>query len=460
MIVEFNNFGHVRKTVLDLGKDFTVLCGPNNSGKTYIAYAVYGLMDFQRKFPALAIPEQILNGLLEHGSAEYDLLENLENNVNALLARMAKEFINELPKIFASDQKFFADATMTFTEEPKTVYTSLLLDMTVNKEMVFLGAMKLRMYKDQGSPVLKFFLEEVKTDKASQDIHGMIKLSLLSNIAKIVGGIYLGHIFSNTHFSTAERSAINLFAKELSLRRNELVDQMLEMKEAGKTEEADRLLARRASRYPLPIRDSLEMAEDLASIKRETSEYAAFADDIEQVLLKGKLQIGPDSELQFSPQAAGTLKLPIHLSASVVKSLSGLVVYLRHLAKPNDLVIIDEPELNLHPDNQVAVARLLARMANHGLKVMISTHSDYIIRELNNLIMAKAKPELAHSYGYQDDEMLDHSKVQALLFKDQPQQTICLSVDETGFEVETMDSVTEELNEKAQHFYYGGTTAP
>jgi predicted ATPase len=57
------------------------------------------------------------------------------------------------------------------------------------------------------------------------------------------------------------------------------------------------------------------------------------------------------------------------------------------LAQEGDFIIIDEPELNLHPDNQRKIARWLVRVVNAGFKVMITTHSDYIIREFNNLIM-------------------------------------------------------------------------
>jgi predicted ATPase len=44
--------------------------------------------------------------------------------------------------------------------------------------------------------------------------------------------------------------------------------------------------------------------------------------------------------------------------------------------------MVDEPELNLHPENQRRVARLFARLINLGIKVFITTHSDYIVKEL------------------------------------------------------------------------------
>ncbi len=40
-------------------------------------------------------------------------------------------------------------------------------------------------------------------------------------------------------------------------------------------------------------------------------------------------------------------------------------------------------ELNLQLENQRRVARLFARLINVGVKVFVTTHSDYIVKELN-----------------------------------------------------------------------------
>ncbi|MDR2644169.1 MAG: ATP-binding protein [Planctomycetaceae bacterium] len=47
--------------------------------------------------------------------------------------------------------------------------------------------------------------------------------------------------------------------------------------------------------------------------------------------------------------------------------------YLRYVAAPGDILMIDEPELNLHPEKQ----RQIARLANAGIKVSLTTHSDF-----------------------------------------------------------------------------------
>ena len=99
------------------------------------------------------------------------------------------------------------------------------------------------------------------------------------------------------------------------------------------------------------------------------------------------------------------------MTASIIKTLSSLVVYLKHIANFNDLIIIDEPEINLHPSNQIIIARLLARLANKGFRLLISTHSDYIVREFNNLVILSQKDndsiiKVAKEYEYKEDEYI------------------------------------------------------
>ncbi|MEY4767488.1 MAG: hypothetical protein RL637_127, partial [Pseudomonadota bacterium] len=136
----------------------------------------------------------------------------------------------------------------------------------------------------------------------------------------------------------------------------------------------------------------------------------------------------------------------------------GLWFYLEYVAEKDDCLMIDEPELNLHPDNQRQVARLLAQLVNAGLKVIISTHSDYFVRELNTLIMLKkdfvGAKELQKKYGYQDNELLNGEKqVSAYLFEDKKVSEILLDEDE-GIIAKTFDDVINKLNEASDDIYY------
>lgn len=111
--------------------------------------------------------------------------------------------------------------------------------------------------------------------------------------------------------------------------------------------------------------------------------------------------------------------------------------------------------MNLHPDNQVAVARIIAKMVNRGFKVIVNTHSDYLIKELNNLIMLSSRPEYVEELGYQDNEVIEPNRVEAILFRyDSRRRGETLSVSEDGFEVATIDDVINHINSRSQKLYF------
>ena len=131
------------------------------------------------------------------------------------------------------------------------------------------------------------------------------------------------------------------------------------------------------------------------------------------------------------------------------------------MARPSDTLIIDEPEMNFHPDVQVVLARIFAILVNKGLKVVISTHSDYIVRELNNLIMAgaiaaKGDMKTVTSLGYTKDMLIQQNKLSVLLFKLVRKNTVntySLEINDEGFAVESIDDTIQKQNFTAETLY-------
>jgi hypothetical protein len=191
----------------------------------------------------------------------------------------------------------------------------------------------------------------------------------------------------------------------------------------------------------------------MMSAQNATSPYAVEADRLEREILDGRIEIGAYGESLFVP-AGTTERLGINLASSSVKALAGLTLFLRHRAQKGHFLIIDEPELNLHPHNQRLVARLLARLARSGLKVMISTHSDYILRELNNLIMLSRDKDgqLREKHGYGEDEILSPERVGAYAFDGVHGRPIELGP--TGIDVEAIDQDIKELNRSSRDIYW------
>lgn len=59
------------------------------------------------------------------------------------------------------------------------------------------------------------------------------------------------------------------------------------------------------------------------------------------------------------------------------------LLYRSNQLNPNNLLIIDEPEVHLHPKWQVEYAKLLIELVKNGIKVLVTSHSPYLIEALN-----------------------------------------------------------------------------
>ena len=133
-----------------------------------------------------------------------------------------------------------------------------------------------------------------------------------------------------------------------------------------------------------------------------------------------------DQEILYQPSE--NIKLEMTVSSSMVKELAPLILYLRHLALPNELLIIDEPEMNLHPTAQVQIIEFLAMLVQAGLKVLITTHSPYIVDHLANLMKAakyEDKESLKEKFCLDStDAFIPQEKVSVYLFEDNTAKNI------------------------------------
>ena len=112
--------------------------------------------------------------------------------------------------------------------------------------------------------------------------------------------------------------------------------------------------------------------------------------------------------------------LPLMRASSMVSELAPVVLFLRHLVRPDDVLIIEEPESHLHPGMQVEFTRQLAGLVRAGIRVIVTTHSEWLLQELANLVRASALPEAKREGIAGGDVALDASQVGAWFFKPDP----------------------------------------
>ena len=82
------------------------------------------------------------------------------------------------------------------------------------------------------------------------------------------------------------------------------------------------------------------------------------------------------------------------------------------VAKPGQLVYIEQPEIHLHPRSQHAMAKLIARAAIRGVKVVIETHSSILLLGIQSLIaLGELDPKIVVLHWCQRDPKTGLTKV-------------------------------------------------
>ena len=260
---------------------------------------------------------------------------------------------------------------------------------------------------------------------------------------------------------TSERTGIALFYKELDTSKNAIIEHITS---GDKLNPIDLLNSMRA-RYARPIHDNITVVREYENYSKQKS-YIRIEDDCKpirdslQELLGGSFKV-LNKQLVYMPKkerGRDKVVIPFYVASSSIKSLFLIDLYINSMAEKNGMLIIDEPELNLHPDNQRKMAGLLARLVNSGVKVLVTTHSDYLIRELNNRVMLNLevdnKEQIMKSAKMTDLDLLQPEQIKAYSLKDD-HQIHAVEVDKYGINMEVFDNLIADANELADKIYYG-----
>ena len=121
-----------------------------------------------------------------------------------------------------------------------------------------------------------------------------------------------------------------------------------------------------------------------------------IARDLEAHTLDGMVGSGPSPggypEFVYRPQGAED-SVRMTRASSMVSELAPVILFLRGVLAVGDTLIIEEPEAHLHPAAQTHVAVALARLVRAGVRVIITTHSDWLLKEIGNLMREGALAE-------------------------------------------------------------------
>lgn len=453
MKIQVKELGAIKEAMIDLDKPLTIFCGPNNTGKTYLAFIIYALTRIKigRNPLKINIATLIENGFFEFGIDGNQIFEYKSKTISEI--KLNLDTIFGISEELA--EQMFSNFEILFDSNPEKCKEKIST-IEIN-ENVSVSQYKFKLIKIKNSFAIRLQMID------GEDYTNMLKIEMFELFfSSIIANRIAFYPISNAVIFPVERNSIFTFSKELSLSRNILVEQMQKLSKGENLNPFD-FIQNSSNRYPLAIRDGLTVSNDLQNIQKTKSEFFDIATEIEDKLLNGSLQVTKDGDVQFISIKNKGKKLPIHMTASIVKTLSSLVFYLKYIAVRSDLIIIDEPEMNLHPDSQIVLTRVFAKLLSKGFRLLISTHSDYIIREFNNLIMISGSKDeikqLANEYSYDMNESILATKVGCYYFhfvKPNAKQVIVkeIVVEDNGFEIESIDKEINAQNLRAMSLNY------
>lgn len=465
MKFKIKNLGPIRQAEFELG-NLTTISGLNNTGKTYVTHAMFGFLDYFEQHHDIAISKTDFSDLLRHGKLEIDLAI-IHDDRERLLTKAAADYSKVIGEIFASTEALFSSTELTVTDVAKN---PKLLSRVFSTKLGTKSGPMIQLEKLEGSTKLIASLLIEDQNELAPPVEFARHF-----ISRAIKDIVFEEIAPRPFISSAERTGAAIFQKELDFTRNRLIEIL---GDKTNTLSPFDLLSPFKGNYPVAVRKNVDFIRALGTLKKRTSfifrDHPHLLDKFRDIL-GGDYVIDKEGDVQFVPVGTKT-KLALVESSSSVRSLLDLGFYLRHLAQHGDLLVIDEPELNLHPENQRKLARLFACLVNIGIKVFITTHSDYIIKELSTLLMfhqEKAHLDaIAQTEGYTRDEFLDCSSVRSymaikekILLDGNTRKSDVLTLvsaeisQERGIELRSFDETIETMNRIQDAIVWGGNGA-
>ncbi len=446
MKFELKNIGPIKEAEIEVG-NLTLICGKNNTGKTYLAYSIWGfLKNLNSLYKDYFTSDFFKNKISEEQLEEYTATGNFSINLQKELSEfvypaIGKLFIFKLSQIFNHNNLEFLNSIFRFKHTPLT-------DENL--------ANQLDDFKDIKGNLLSFINS---FDKETNIINLQITEELgLYNLLIAYSTLLFETL--GTFILPTERNTIRLFLPDIDKSKSDIVKQLQTkaINGNGLSKEELESLTAKTSNFPLPIQDNLDFARDLSNIVKHNSflqkEHSNLLQYIETELLNIEYVIHNGQVLIKDNQSENTI--PYHLASTSTRTLADLHLWLKHRASKNSILFIDEPELSLHPENQIKITRLFAKLVNVGIKVFITTHSDYIVKELNNLVMLSNdfpnKTEFMKKYGYEENDVLKTTDIKAYIAENGTATAI--EVDKFGMVRSTFDEAIEQINEVADELSY------
>lgn len=442
MKIKVSNLGVIKEAEIEL-KPLTVFIGRSGTGKTWTAYTLasifskYGFQEYLKAYSDKKNPIQY--EILEQGIQEFLEVGNCQINLVDFAEQYGEKYINDLGRIAPNWLSHFLNTTRV---NFKNLQISFLLNefikdllnkirkLSLDRKINYGSHLSLQILKQEDEDEIYFY----RISEGSKDNFKLPLVLIKDLFSETILGIIHRCFYAYIYIFPTERTTYAGFP--FSVQKRVLSSLEEESDTEGSKPDKQKITVGKSA-----VIESLTSIIANASVKTDDKrqeeaeknpqilEYINLANFLQENILSGHVKVDSSTlqnEIIFQPSE--DVNLEMQVASSMVKELAPLYLCLRYLVEPNELLIIDEPEMNLHPAAQVEIIEFLAMLVNAGIKILITTHSPYIVDHLSNLIKAtqyEDKESIKERF-YLDrtDAFIAQENVSVYLFEDDTAKNI------------------------------------
>lgn len=369
MILKFENLGPIENGEINLNdlKGINLIVGKNNTGKTYFSNLLYSYFKVKQR-PNIKVDVKFKEKLSD---SDYEKIKNYfekkhEEKIKNILSQTF-----HAPKDSFKDFKIKIDLSDEISEFKKLENNIIIYFKELGKTI------ELKKRENE----IEYIVEDCDLEKVKRYLTYKLKITE-EDAKKFIFEYFLYRIFFQKNYKfhsfPAERSGAVLFYKQLLEERSDVLREL----EMENSESIGKI-----SRYSEPVNDYVKFLNSISDYSKEKTELDIYRKlDMElKEILGGEIIINLEDNIMFKMNE--NQMIDMGMVSSTVKTLAGFFLYLKYQAQKGDIVFIDEIELNLHPENQRKIMKLINYLSKQGIKFIISTHSPIITQEINNMIM-------------------------------------------------------------------------
>src|SRR6266487_1100036 len=378
MKVEIRNLGVIKEKANIELKPLTVFIGPNNAGKTWLAYSLAGILgpfgwgEYAEAYADEKVPhsyEQIdkaITRVLADGNATIDLHRFADEYGEKYINDVAQYARNWMHRFLRTQLAHFDDIDISLSLGKTKEDFLNRVSRYARTSRVAGSVLTIRKSRGEGKVFAFTSTELQETEGQEEQLEETIPPEeVRERLVGFVSTALRQSLYPQIRVFPMERTTLVTlrFAERVADRVqpaiNERVIEALEVlaKELDMSEIAEQKRAVREATWLIGSFMSMlhdifkqrptdrEARERQARIDPNINRYIQLAEILENKILTGSVYLStpetdPGREVLFQPTQDINLEIPI--VSSMVKELSPLVLYLRQLARPGELLIIDE----------------------------------------------------------------------------------------------------------------------